>query len=176
MPRAVKEDDAEIQIQGHNIYKRDDYLVNRCQRMVGLTKNNVEPRLENLDVKICAFYDDLKPTLESLTQQNAWLIGQNKELCKTMNQIVTWKLEADVERKNDKILLDKNTATLHAMNQVIDRLKSKKDNCKKAIDNCKQSVDNMNNFILKHNLTSFIENQQKRKKNYLQLQRLLLKV
>ncbi|MCP4276050.1 MAG: hypothetical protein GY779_06845, partial [Gammaproteobacteria bacterium] len=44
VPRAVKEDDAEIQIQGHNIYKRDDYLVNRCQRMVGLTKNNVEPR------------------------------------------------------------------------------------------------------------------------------------
>ncbi len=156
VPKPVKEDDAEVQIKGHTIKQRDDYLINRCQHMVGLIKNNVEPRVENLDMKVCSFLNNLAPALESLTQQNVWLTGQNNELWAKMNQVVIWKQQTDREKEDDKRLINKCTDTMHAMYQVMKRLKDKNDDCTEAITKS-------NNFILKHNLTNYIEKQKSKK-------------
>ena len=55
VPKPVKEDETEVQVKGHTIKDHDAYIINRCQRSIGLLKNNVEPRVANIDVKVRTF-------------------------------------------------------------------------------------------------------------------------
>ncbi|MCP3667852.1 MAG: hypothetical protein GY696_36080 [Gammaproteobacteria bacterium] len=152
VPKPVKEDDTEIQINGHTIKERDAYLINRCQRSIGLIKNNVEPRVANIEVKVCALLNDLAPAIEGLTQQNVWLTGQNNELWAKMNQVTFWKQQTEREKEDDKRLIDKCTETMHSMYKVMKKLKDENEACTEAITKS-------NNYILQHQLTRHIEKQ-----------------
>ncbi|MCP3665618.1 MAG: hypothetical protein GY696_24490 [Gammaproteobacteria bacterium] len=70
--------------------------------------------------------------------------------------MVIWKQQTDREKEDDKRLIDKCTNTMHAMYQVMKILKDENDACTEAITKS-------NNFILKHNLTNYIEKQKIKK-------------